>query len=75
MARRLKVAVLAGNVALARGLTPEEDSELRSLDLLSEIGTLSPAKQERMVALRLLDRRERIRFPVEFSHDQRRWGA
>lgn len=60
---------------LSRGLTSEEDSELRRLDLLSEIEELSPANQERMVTLRLRDRRETIRFPVEFSHDQRRWGA
>lgn len=49
------------------GLTREEDDELRRLHWLSQIGTLAARKVERLIELRLRDRRSEIRPPREFE--------
>ena len=48
-------------------LTQEEDDELRRLSYLAKVGVLSPHKTERMLELRLRDRRKEVREPREFS--------
>lgn len=45
------------------GLTRVEDNELRRLNWMAQRGTLTEAMQERMVELRLRDRRQTIRRP------------
>lgn len=56
-----------GGVYLTDPLTVEEDDELRRLNFLSEMGMLSEPSQERMIELRLRDRRRRVRGPREFG--------
>jgi len=51
-------------------LTREEDDELRRLNWISQIGCLSQHKRERMVELRLRDRRQEIRPPREFAEEK-----
>ena len=53
--------------SLHQRLTPEEDAELRRLHWFSKVGMLSTAKRERMIELRLRDRRTQIRAPREFG--------
>lgn len=48
-------------------LTTEEDDELRRLNYLWEMGLLSEGSQERLVELRLRDRRKKVRGPREFG--------
>lgn len=50
-----------------RGLTPEEDDDLRRLHYLSTMAALSPRSQERLIQLRLDDRRQEIREPRELN--------
>lgn len=45
------------------GLTRVEDNELRRLNWMAQRGTLTEAMRERMVELRLRDRRQTIRRP------------
>ena len=52
-----------------RVLTEDEDNELRRLHYLSEMGLLSPRSNERLIELRLRDRRKRVREPREFGED------
>lgn len=52
---------------LGKGLTAEEDDELRRLGFLYEMGQLSERSQERFVELRLRDQRRRVREPREFG--------
>lgn len=56
-----------GPVATFEGLTREEDDELRRLNWMSQIGALAVRKIERMIELRLRDRRKEIRPPREFT--------
>lgn len=51
-------------------LTREEDDELRRLHWISQIGFLSQHKRERMVELRLRDRRQVVREPREFAEEK-----
>ena len=53
--------------AITKRLTVEEDDELRRLNYLSKVGLLSHRSRERMVELRLKDRRRAIREPREFE--------
>lgn len=53
--------------SLHQGMTKEEDAELRRLHWMSKVGMLSAAKRERMIELRLRDRRTAIRAPKEFG--------
>ena len=55
---------------LDQRLTLEEDSELRRLNYLAKMGHLSERSEERLIELRLHDRREEIREPKEFGDDQ-----
>ena len=65
---------------LAR-LNREEDEELRRLHFISQIGCLSQHKRERMLELRLRDRRQEVRPPREVAEEkievrggkQRKW--
>ena len=50
-----------------KGLTAEEDDELRRLGYLYEMGQLSEQSQVRFVELRLRDQRRRVREPREFG--------
>lgn len=52
---------------LSDRLTVEEDDELRRLNYLAEMGLLSEHSQERLIELRLRDRRRRVRGPREFG--------
>jgi hypothetical protein len=56
--------------SLEQRLTPEEDAELRRLHWFSKVGILSSAKRERMIELRLRDRRKQIRAPREFGETE-----
>lgn len=60
---------------LTQGLTSEEDDELRRLHYFSQIGTLAGAKLERILELRLRDRRATIRPPREFQEAEQRAEA
>ena len=51
-------------------LTREEDDELRRLHWLSQVGTLAGKKTERLLELRLRDRRKEIRAPREFAEEK-----
>lgn len=48
---------------VTEGLSREEDDELRILGFLAELGVLSDRENERLVELRLRDRRKEIREP------------
>lgn len=50
---------------LSNGLSPDEDDELRRLNFLATVGQLSDSRQERLVELRLRDRRDDVREPRE----------
>jgi hypothetical protein len=63
----------SGSDGIPVGLTRDEDDELRRLNWLSQIGTLAARKVERLIELRLRDRRSEIRPPREF--EQKRDGA
>jgi hypothetical protein len=62
-------------------LTREEDDELRRLHWFAQVGILSARKRERMIELRLRDRRTEVRAPREFGEaestlptkPQRKW--
>lgn len=51
------------------GLTRVEDNELRRLNWMSQRGQLTEQMRERMIELRLRDRRETIRRPRLVSDD------
>ena len=51
-------------------LTTDEDDELRRLHWISRIGSLSMSKRERILELRIRDRRNGIRAPREFAEEQ-----
>lgn len=52
---------------LPQGLTSAEDDELRRLHWLSRMGSLAARKVERLIELRIRDRRTEIREPREFA--------
>lgn len=52
---------------LSDRLDVDEDDELRRLNYLSEMGLLSDRSQERLIELRLRDRRRQVRGPREFG--------
>lgn len=54
---------------LAR-LTRDEDDELRRLHWISQIGSLALHKRERLLELRVRDRRSEIRPPREFAEEK-----
>jgi anti-sigma regulatory factor (Ser/Thr protein kinase) len=56
--------------SLPQKLSREEDDELRRLHWFSRIGKLSAAKCERLVELRIRDRRKEIRPPREFAEEK-----
>jgi hypothetical protein len=56
-------------VDLSDPLTVDEDNELRRLSYLAEMGMLSQPSQERLIELRLRDRRRKVRAPREFGED------
>jgi hypothetical protein len=55
------------SIDLTDRLEVEEDDELRRLNYLSEMGLLSERSQERLIELRLRDRRRQVRGPREFG--------
>lgn len=55
---------------LRQRLTHDEDDELRRLNWISQIGSLSQHKRERLLELRLRDRRKEIRAPREFAEEK-----
>jgi hypothetical protein len=55
---------------VAQGLTPAEDDELRRLHWFSQIGSLGTRKAERMIELRLRDRRAVIRPPRDLVEEK-----
>lgn len=50
-------------------LSPEEDDELRRLHYMGTQGMLSERMRERLLVLRVRDRRDHIRPPREFGED------
>ena len=56
-------------------LTREEDDELRSLNYLNEIGCLAPHKAERLLELRVRDRRFKVRPPRGVVEEEERQVA
>lgn len=56
-------------------LSLEEDDELRSLNYLNEIGCLAPHKAERLLELRLRDRRFKVRPPRDQVEEEQRQVA
>lgn len=58
-----------GLAASSKRLSYDEDEELRRLNYLAEIGTLAGVKAERLVELRLRDRREEVRPPREVAEE------
>lgn len=50
-------------------LSPEEDDELRRLHYMGTQGMLSGRMRERLLVLRVRDRRDHIRLPREFGED------
>jgi hypothetical protein len=65
-----RVEAMFGETQELPRLTREEDDELRRLHWISQIGALSHHKRERMVELRLRDRRQEIRAPREFAEEK-----
>jgi hypothetical protein len=57
-------------VDVPQRLTRQEDDELRRLHWFSQIGILAQRKRERLLELRLQDRRNEIRAPREFAEEQ-----
>lgn len=53
----------------SRSLSYAEDEELRRLNYLAEISTLAEVKAERLIELRLRDRRDEVRAPREFAEE------
>ena len=51
-------------------LTQDEDNELRRLEWISQVGTVALHKQERLMELRVRDRRQQIRPPREIEQDE-----
>jgi len=51
-------------------LTQDEDNELRRLEWISQVGTVALHKQERLMELRVRDRRQQIRPPRELEEDE-----
>ena len=49
------------------GLTRDEDDELRRLHYFSQLGALAGQKLERVLELRVNDRRKAVRAPREFD--------
>jgi hypothetical protein len=50
---------------MRKGLTPEEDAELRRLNALAEYGMLTPTMKARYAELRAQDRRQGVRAPQD----------
>jgi hypothetical protein len=55
---------------IPQGLSRAEDDELRRLHWLSRMGALALRRAERLIELRLRDRRTEIREPREFAVEQ-----
>ena len=53
-----------------RRLSYEEDAELRRLNYLAEIGSLAGSKADRLIELRLRDRRNDVRAPREVADEK-----
>jgi hypothetical protein len=53
--------------SLTQGLSRDEDDELRRLNYMAQHGMLSPRSRERILELRMRDRRLEIRAPREFE--------
>ena len=62
--------VVDQNAPMSQGLSRAEDDELRRLHWLSQIGSLAGRKAERLLELRLRDRRKEIRAPREFAEEK-----
>lgn len=60
---RTKPTVEAEDASPEVGLTRLEDNELRRLNWMAQRGMLTEGMRERMIELRLRDRRETIRRP------------
>jgi hypothetical protein len=61
MAKARTVPPLDEIAELKQGLTRDEDDELRRLHWFSQVGELAARKRERMIELRIRDRRQDIR--------------
>lgn len=57
-------------VPIPQGLTRDEDDELRRLHRLSQMGELAGRKRERLIELRVRDRRKDIRPVQRFGEDE-----
>jgi hypothetical protein len=61
------------DTGLDNAVSPQEDDELRRLHYLSKLGPLSRRSEQRIIELRLRDRREEIREPREFGTEGDTW--
>jgi hypothetical protein len=68
---RLEASEEPTEAPLGDKLTHEEDDELRRLYYMSQVGSLSPWSKERLLELRIRDRRFTIRRPREMEQKQR----
>lgn len=63
MANRNRNSVGADSALDQRGLTSEEDNELRQLTWFSLVGQLSDTSEARLIELKAKDRRSKVRNP------------
>ena len=71
----MKITPVDGSTAdsgtwLDQRLSPQEDDELRRLHYMGTQGMLSERMRERLLVLRVRDRRDHIRSPREFGEDR-----
>lgn len=57
-------------VPIPQGLTRDEDDELRRLHHLSQLGELAGRKRERLIELRVRDRRKDVRPVQRLGEDE-----
>lgn len=67
-----ETAPLDDALELGLPLSREEDNELRSLNYLNEIGCLAEHKADRLLELRLRDRRFKVRPPRDMVEEEQR---
>ncbi|HEX4862568.1 MAG TPA: hypothetical protein VFV02_00760 [Acidimicrobiales bacterium] len=70
MAKGRTVPPIDEAASIPQGLTREEDDELRRLHRFSQLGELAGRKRERLMELRLRDRRKEIRPLRSFGEEE-----
>lgn len=70
MAKSRTARLADGAAPILEGLTRDEDDELRRLHHFSQLGDLTGRKRERLVELRLRDRRKDVRPVQPFGEEE-----